>query len=178
MSDVIILKTWVPLEMARHCFPVRTLLLPPSEKAAWQGMKTVAQVKKSKGIKNLANPDSLYTPITKRREYVPLPLKVPRELQKALPYTEKPKTIPKSVKEQRVIVVKDPKEIQMDSFMKRLKTMMEDKIHKEEREKEERRKKFQKDIDEREHMRQVREKRKKAAACRFKSKKNGKKSIV
>lgn len=62
--------------------------------------------------------------------------------------------------------------------MKRLKTMMEDKIHKEETEKEERRKKFQKDIDEREHMRQVREKRKKAAACRFKSKKSGKKSIV
>lgn len=66
----------------------------------------------------------------------------------------------------------------MDMFMKRLKTMMEDKIHKEEREKEKLRKKFQKDIDDREHMRQVREKRKKAAACRFKSKKNGKKSIV
>ena len=61
ITDVIILKTWVPLEMVKHCFPVRTLLLPPSEKAAWQGMKTVAQVKKSKGIKNLANPDSLYT---------------------------------------------------------------------------------------------------------------------
>lgn len=60
-ADVIILKTWVPLEMATHCFPVRTLLLPPNEKAAWQGMKTLAQVKKSKGIKNLANPDSLYT---------------------------------------------------------------------------------------------------------------------
>lgn len=178
MSDVIILKTWVPLEMATHCFPVRTLLLPPSEKAAWQGMKTLAQVKKSKGIKNLANPDSLYTPITQRREYVPLPLKVPRELQKALPYSEKPKITPKSVQEQRVLVVKDPKEMQMDMFMKRLKTMMEDKIHKEEREKEKLRKKFQKDIDEREHMRQVREKRKKAVACRFKSKKNGKKSIV
>lgn len=178
MSDVIILKTWVPLEMAKHCFPVRTLLLPPSEKAAWQGMKTVAQVKKSKGIKNLANPDSLYTPITKRREYVPLPLKVPRELQRALPYSEKPKITPKAAKEQRVIVVKDPKEIEMDSFMKRLKTMMEDKIQKEEKEKEQRRKKFQKDIDDREHMRQVREKRKKAAACRFKSKKYGKKDIA
>ncbi|XP_045130667.1 ribosome biogenesis protein BMS1 homolog [Portunus trituberculatus] len=178
MSDVIILKTWVPLEMARHCFPVRTLLLPPSEKAAWQGMKTVAQVKKSKGIKNLANPDSLYTPITKRREYVPLPLKIPRELQKALPYSDKPKITPKAAKEQRVIVVKDPKEIEMDSFMKRLKTMMEDKIQREEKEKEESRKKFKKDIGEREHMRQVREKRKKAAACRIKSKKYGKKDIV
>lgn len=66
----------------------------------------------------------------------------------------------------------------MDTFMKRLKTMMEDKIQKDDKEKEERRKKFQKDIDEREHMRQVREKRKKAAACRYKSKKNGKKSVV
>lgn len=60
-ADVIILKTWVPLEMVTHCFPVRTLLLPPSEKAAWQGMKTLAQVKKNRGIKNLANPDSLYS---------------------------------------------------------------------------------------------------------------------
>lgn len=56
-----ILKTWVPVEMSQYCFPVRTLLLPPKEKAAWQGMRTVSQVKKEKGIKKLANPDSLYT---------------------------------------------------------------------------------------------------------------------
>lgn len=60
-TDVVILKTWVPVEMAQFCFSVRTLLLPPSEKAAWQGMKTVAQIKKDKGIKKLANPDTLYT---------------------------------------------------------------------------------------------------------------------
>lgn len=52
-------------------------------------------------------------PITQRREYVPLPLKIPRELQKALPYSEKPKITPKAGKEQRVLVVKDPKEIQV-----------------------------------------------------------------
>lgn len=58
--------------------------------------------------------------------------------------------------------------------MKRLKTMMDDKLAREEREKEERKKKFQADIEDREHMRQVREQRKKAAACKLKSKKQGK----
>ncbi|XP_071526137.1 ribosome biogenesis protein BMS1 homolog [Panulirus ornatus] len=178
MSDVVILKTWVPVEMAQFCFSVRTLLLPPNEKAAWQGMRTVAQIKKDKGIKNLANPDALYTPITTRREYIPQPLQIPKELQKLLPYSEKPKITPKGKKEQRVVVVKDPHEIQMANFMKRLKVLMEDKIEKEEREKAERKKKFQADIEDRERMRQFREKRKKAAACRFKSKKQGKKSVV
>ena len=55
-------------------------------------------------------------PITKRREYVPLPLKIPRELQKALPYSDKPKITPKAAREQRVIVVKDPKEIEVRGF--------------------------------------------------------------
>ncbi|KAG7153836.1 Ribosome biogenesis protein BMS1-like [Homarus americanus] len=178
MSDVVILKTWVPVEMTQFCFSVYSLLLPPSEKAAWQGMRTVAQIKKDKGIRTLVNPDSLYTPITNRREYIPLPLKIPRELQKALPYSEKPKVIPTAKKAQRVLVVKDSKEIQMDNFMKRLKTMMEHKMEKEEIASAERRKKFQEDIEEREHMRQVREKRKKAAACRYKSKKQGKKNLV
>ncbi|XP_045606328.2 ribosome biogenesis protein BMS1 homolog [Procambarus clarkii] len=178
MSDVVVLKTWVPVEMTPYCFSVRTLLLPPSEKAAWQGMRTVAQIKKDKGFKTLPNPDSLYTPITSRREYIPQPLKISKELQRALPYTEKPKITPRDKKEQRVVVVKDPNEIQMDNFMKRLKTMMENKMEKEEMDNAERRKKFQADIEDREHMRQVREKRKKASACRYKSKKEGKKSVV
>ncbi|KAK8743356.1 hypothetical protein OTU49_001394, partial [Cherax quadricarinatus] len=178
MSDVVVLKTWVPVEMVQYCYSVHTLLLPPSEKAAWQGMRTVAQLKKDKGIRTLPNPDSLYTPITSRREYIPQPLRIPRELQKALPYSEKPKITPRSKKEQRVIVVKDAHEIQMDTFMKRLKTMMADKIQKEEKANLERKKKFKADIKAREHTRQVREKRKKAAACRLTSKKQGKKSIV
>ncbi|KAK3856415.1 hypothetical protein Pcinc_037266 [Petrolisthes cinctipes] len=168
MSDVVVLKTWVPLELAQHCFPVRSLLLPSNEKAAWQGMRTVAQIKKDKGIKALPNPDSFYTEITSRREYIPLPLRVPKDLQKSLPYHLKPKVTPKAQKEQRVVVVKNPQEVQMDTFMKRLKVMMEDRIEKEEREKTKKKQKFQKDIAEREHMRLVREKRRKAAICKYK----------
>lgn len=177
MSDVIILKTWAPVELAQHCFCVRTLLLPPSEKAAWQGMKTVAQTKIEKGVRNEANPDSLYTPITERTEYVKLPLRLPKSLQKSLPYNMKPKYKDARKTADRVIVVKDPEEVKMDEFMKRLKTIMSDKLQRDKMDKKIRMKKFKQDIMEREHMRQVREKRTKADACRKLSKQGGRKNL-
>lgn len=176
LSDVIIFKTWAPVTLTKYCSSVRTLLLPPNEKAAWKGMRTVGEIKRERNIKNTPNPDSLYTAITKRREYVPLPLKVPKELQAALPYNEKPKITPRINKPQRVVVVKDPHEIKMDNFMKRLKTMMDDRIERDEAHKQSQKTKYQADIAGREHMRQMREKRKKASACRYKSKKEGKKN--
>ena len=33
MSDVIVLKTWAPLELAKYCTVIRTLLLPAAMKA-------------------------------------------------------------------------------------------------------------------------------------------------
>lgn len=178
MSDVIVLKTWVPLLLTQYCSTMRTLLLSPKEKAEWQGMRTVAQIKKAKGIKNEVNPDHLYTPITQRREYVPLPLKVPKALQKDLPYNMKPKVTPKLKKVERVVVVKDPHEMEMDDFMKRLKVMMEDKIQKERKEMLVRKEKFIKENAEKELRRKMRESRKKKAACRILGKTAGKKSIV
>ncbi|XP_037790016.1 ribosome biogenesis protein BMS1 homolog [Penaeus monodon] len=178
MSDVIVLKTWVPLVLTQYCSTMRTLLLSPKEKAEWQGMRTVAQIKKAKGIKNEVNPDHLYTPITQRRDYVPLPLKVPKALQKDLPYNMKPKVTPKSKKVERVVVVKDPHEVEMDDFMKRLKVMMEDKLQKEKKEMLVRKKKFIKENADKELKRKMRESRKKKAACRILGKKAGKKSVV
>ena len=61
VTDVIILKTWAPVEVQKYCAMVRSLLLTPAEKQHWQGMKTVAQIKRDKNIKNDPNPDSLYT---------------------------------------------------------------------------------------------------------------------
>jgi ribosome biogenesis protein BMS1 len=60
-ADVVILKTWTNVEVAKYCSYVRSLLLTPAQKAHWQGMKTVAQVKKEKNIRNEPNKDSLYT---------------------------------------------------------------------------------------------------------------------
>jgi len=178
LSDVIILKTWAPVELTKYCTSVRTLLLPAEDKAKWKGMKTVGEIKKERSIRNTPNPDSLYTAITARREYVPLPMRVPKDLQRALPYNMKPKITPKGIKPQRVVVVKDPHEIKMDNFMKRLKTMMEDKQERDETHKQAQKKKYQLDIGDRENMRLMREKRDKARACRFKSKKEGKKNKV
>ena len=111
MSDVVILKSWAPIKLEKFCSVVRNLLLPSPKQ--WIGMKTVYEVKKEKGIKNLVNPDTQYTEIKERREYIPLPMKVPRKLQAALPYDEKPKITPKTKAPQRVIVVKDNDEIKV-----------------------------------------------------------------
>ncbi|KAK7084476.1 Glycoside hydrolase 2 (Mannanase, beta-galactosidase) [Halocaridina rubra] len=172
-SDVIILKTWAPVELAQHCFCIRTLLLPPNEKAAWQGMKTVAQVKKDKGIRNNANADSAYTPITERNEFKNYPLKIPQGLERALPYKNKIKYTPKSNKVERVLVVKDPEEMKMERFMLRLKTLMSDKLRREQLEKKNKKAKYQEKISEMEKMRQVREKKKKTEACKKLSKRTG-----
>ena len=66
---------------------------------------------------------------------------------------------------------------QMDQFMNRLKTLMNDKLEREAQEKIDQRKKFRSLVKEREHMRKIREKRMKAQACRKMSKKQGSKNL-
>ncbi|KAF0313748.1 Ribosome biogenesis protein bms1 [Amphibalanus amphitrite] len=90
MSDVVFVRTWYPMEVARLYAPVTSLLLPPAEKARWQGMKTVGQLKRERGIRVEPNPDQLYTPV-ERKARQPRPLKVPAALQRQLPYAERAK---------------------------------------------------------------------------------------
>lgn len=76
-------------------------------------MKTVGQLKREKGMQAIPNTDSLYTPI-ERKERVFKELKVPRSLQKQLPFTEKKKygIVDKAVniQNQRIAVIQEPHE--------------------------------------------------------------------
>ncbi|KAL7632419.1 UNVERIFIED_CONTAM: hypothetical protein RMT77_017273 [Armadillidium vulgare] len=175
MSDTVILTTWVEVEVPKFCSIVKNLLLPRGQKSSWNGMKTNAQVKREQNIKNLPNPDSLYTEIKERREYVHLPLRIPKKLQAQLPYADKPKNIPHTKKKQRVFVVKDPEEVKMETFMKNLKMMMKDKIIRKREDKKKKFKAYKKENNAREQLRKAREKKKKAFICKNKSfkKKNG-----
>ncbi|XP_066990971.2 ribosome biogenesis protein BMS1 homolog [Anabrus simplex] len=153
LSDIVFCRTWYRVEIPKFYNPVTTLLLPPEQKDAWRGMKTVGQLKREKGIRSEPAADSLYTPVN-REPKVFRPLSVPKHLQKALPYKDKPKksvgiSTKDHVEKQRVAVVREPHEQKVVAMMKMLKTSYD---HKQEqvkqalaKKKEERRKELQKE---------------------------------
>ncbi|KAK9800776.1 hypothetical protein WJX73_000661 [Symbiochloris irregularis] len=81
---------------------------------AWVGMRTVAQLRRERGEGPPRNPDSLYRPI-ERAPRVFNPLRIPKQLQAAMPFKSKPKD-PKSrlgkaqTLEQKRAVVLEPQE--------------------------------------------------------------------
>jgi len=132
MSDIVLVKTWFTVEIPRFYAPVTNLLLHPDEKTKWKGMRTVGQIKREAGIKADVNADQLYTEI-KRETKVFKDLKIPKSLQRDLPYHLKPKMAAKaaaSASAGRVAVVLEPAEKKVLNQMKVLKTVF---AHKQEK---------------------------------------------
>jgi ribosome biogenesis protein BMS1 len=69
---------------------VRTFAEQPGGETGWQGMRTVAQLRREAGVGAPREADSMYKPV-ERVPRVFAPLKVPVALQAALPYKSKPK---------------------------------------------------------------------------------------
>lgn len=137
LSDIVFCRTWYRVEIPRFYNPVTSLLLPTDQKNKWQGMKTTGQLKRELNIHAEPNPDNLYTAI-ERQTKVFKPLIVPKSLQKALPYKDKPKIQVKTSKrdrydKKRVAVVRDQKEENIARLMKMIKTNY---AHKEQKNKE------------------------------------------
>ncbi|CAG5102676.1 Similar to BMS1: Ribosome biogenesis protein BMS1 homolog (Homo sapiens) [Cotesia congregata] len=130
LSDIVFCRTWVRIEVPHYYNPVINLLLPHGKKNEWRGMRTVAELKKANNIK--AKPedfkDSLYTPI-ERQQKVFQPLRIPKALQKALPYRDKPKLQPLEVNhrpqysERRVAVVRSKEEESRSDLIKRIRAL-------------------------------------------------------
>nr|CAD7201039.1 unnamed protein product [Timema douglasi] len=113
LSDIVFCRTWYQVDIPKFYTPVTSLLLPSEHKSLWQGMKTQGQLKREKGVRRDAELDSMYTPIH-REEKVFKPLSIPRNLQKELPYKDKPKNGPvdqkKNLESQRIAVIREPHE--------------------------------------------------------------------
>lgn len=133
MSDIAFVKTWFKVEIPRFFASVTNLLLPEGERLKWTGMRTVAQIKRERGVQGEAQPDSAYTEI-ERQPKVFNELRIPRKLQAALPYNLKPKMgtekAPKDFKAERVAVVLEPEERKLMNQMKVLRTIFADKEEK------------------------------------------------
>ncbi|XP_044743641.1 ribosome biogenesis protein BMS1 homolog [Chrysoperla carnea] len=122
LSDIVFCRTWFNVDVPQFYNPVTNLLLKPEEKSKWCGMKTTGQLKREQGIQVQPNPDHLYTEIV-RQPKVFKPLVIPKSLQKALPYRDKPKLVPKLKKKyEPIAVIREPYEQKVSTLMKRLKT--------------------------------------------------------
>lgn len=124
ISDIVFCRTWFKVDVPQFYAPITNMLLAPDAKSQWQGMKTLGQLKREKNIKAEVNEDHLYKPIV-RQEPNFKPLIIPSNLQKALPYKDKPKQAPKTAKKTfeatRVAVVHSPHEQKIAKMMKMLK---------------------------------------------------------
>jgi ribosome biogenesis protein BMS1 len=112
LSDIVFCRTWYPVTCPKLYNPVCSMLLSRGSKQAWEGMKTVGELRKEKNLKPPQNPDSLYKPVERTvRKFKAL--QVPKKLQKELPFKTKPKLDPKQKRktyEQKRAVVMEPDE--------------------------------------------------------------------
>lgn len=166
LSDIVFCRTWFRVEVPRFYAPITSLLLPPEQKSQWQGMKTLGQLKRERALQNESQPDSMYTEIV-RKPKIFRPLVIPKALQRALPYKDKPKMGPENPREalERVAVINSPYEQKVAKMMKMIETNYKDKRHRERRETKQRMKNFraQKRADEASKLKRQKELRKKVS---------------
>ncbi|NWI61551.1 BMS1 protein, partial [Calyptomena viridis] len=133
MSDIVFVRTWYPVSIPTFYNPVTSLLKPAGEKNTWSGMKTTGQLRYERGIKLKQNKDSLYKPIVREKRHFNK-LHIPKALQKALPFKNKPKNLEKKGKtpkdQWRPAVIREPHEKKISALLSALSTVNNYKIRK------------------------------------------------
>ncbi|EPY78163.1 BMS1, ribosome assembly protein-like protein [Camelus ferus] len=133
MSDIVFMRTWYPVSVPAFYNPVTSLLKPIGEKDTWSGMRTTGQLRLAHGIKLKPNKDSLYKPIMRQKKHFNS-LHIPKALQKALPFKNKPKTQGKAGKipkdRRRPAVIREPHERKILALLDALSTVHSQKMKK------------------------------------------------
>lgn len=125
-SDIAFVRTWTTIQPQKYYNPVSSLLY--RNKNAWQGMRTIAQIRRDDHIARPYNADSNYKPI-QRFKKVFNPLKVPTKLQANLPFASKPKLFKASSRvraptyEKSRALVLDPSEKKTNTLIQQLNTI-------------------------------------------------------
>ncbi|XP_019451232.1 PREDICTED: ribosome biogenesis protein BMS1 homolog isoform X3 [Lupinus angustifolius] len=132
MSDIVFLRAWTQVEVPQFYNPLTTALQPRDK--TWQGMKTVAELRRENNLSIPVNKDSLYKKIErKQRKFNPVV--IPKSLQASLPFESKPKDIPKRkrplLEERRKRgVVMDPRERKVHALVQQYQLIRHDKMKK------------------------------------------------
>ncbi|XP_024034772.1 ribosome biogenesis protein BMS1 homolog [Citrus clementina] len=130
MSDVVFMRGWADVEIPRFYNPLTTAMQPRDK--IWQGMKTIAELRREHNLSIPVNKDSLYKAIGRRpRKFNPLV--IPKSLQAALPFESKPKDIPSRKRlflENSRAVVMEPQERKIHALIQHLKLIRNEKMKK------------------------------------------------
>ncbi|KAJ4723621.1 ribosome biogenesis protein BMS1-like [Melia azedarach] len=130
MSDIVFMCGWADVEIPQFYNPLTTALQPRDE--TWQGMKTVAELRREHNLSIPVNKDSLYKP-TERKPKKFNPLVIPKSLQAALPFESKPKDIPSRIRpllENRRAVVTESHKRKVHSLVQHLQLIGHEKMKK------------------------------------------------
>ncbi|KAL2517750.1 P-loop containing nucleoside triphosphate hydrolase superfamily protein [Abeliophyllum distichum] len=130
MGDIVFLRAWTQVEVPCFYNPLTTALQPRDQ--TWQGMKTVAELRRVHNLPVPVNKDSLYRPIERKpRKFNPLV--IPKSLQEALPFASKPKNIPaqkRPLLENRRAVVMEPNERKVHALVQHYQLIVNEKMKK------------------------------------------------
>ncbi|KAJ6690912.1 hypothetical protein OIU74_015567 [Salix koriyanagi] len=142
MSDIVFLRAWTQVEAPCFYNPLTTALQPRNK--TWQGMKTMAELRREHNLPIPVNKDSLYKPIERTLKKFN-PLVIPKSLQATLPFESKPKDILKGrpTLERRRAVVMEPDERKVHALVQQLRLITNDKMKKRKVKKEQERKKLE-----------------------------------
>jgi hypothetical protein len=88
-SDLIFCRTWTDVSPYEYYNPVSSMLAP--DKRRWRGMRSVRDIRADMKLPVPSLPDSEYKPVIREARKFNA-LRVPLTLQRALPFTNKPKT--------------------------------------------------------------------------------------
>ncbi|EMD39727.1 hypothetical protein CERSUDRAFT_150396 [Gelatoporia subvermispora B] len=139
MSDIIFLRGWYSIQPRKFYNPVTSLLL--SHQQEWQGMRLTGQVRREEGLKTPLDVNSTYKPIERPgRRFNPL--KVPKNLQAALPYASKPKIMKAQSRQtymQKRAVVLEPEEKKAMALLQQMRALRKDQVARRKGKQEERR---------------------------------------
>ncbi|EKM51560.1 uncharacterized protein PHACADRAFT_150036 [Phanerochaete carnosa HHB-10118-sp] len=160
MSDIVFLRAWYSIQPRKFYNPVTSLLL--SDKGRWSGMRLTGQVRREEGLKTPLNVNSTYKKVERapRRFNV---LKVPRKLQKALPYASKPKLMKPQGKPtymQKRAVVMEPEEKKAIALLQQIRALRKDQAARRKEKQNERKEVHRKKVAKEEEQKSEKEKEK------------------
>lgn len=129
MSDIVVCRTWMPVDVKPYYNPVTNHLAKEGTEG-WRGMKPKAQLQIETNTPIQVNPDSIYKPI-ERPERQKTKLFVPKKLEEALPFASKPKNETKRKKKgylSKRAVVLEPEERKKVAFIQALNAIRKEKV--------------------------------------------------
>ena len=115
MSDIVFLRAWYNVVPRPFYNPVTSLLMRGDTEREWQGMRLTGTVRKEEGIKTPLRINSTYKPVERPEVRKFNPLRVPKSLQAALPFSSKPHTTraqrkPTYLQKRAVVMEKDERD--------------------------------------------------------------------